>query len=119
LPPESFDLVYCRFLVVHVPDPEAALQEMRRLLKPNGVLVCEDCDVTTADSEPPSALSAFADFWGRLGPAKGVDYTLGRRLFQMVLMVGFLTPEIAFNQPALARGENKRLLELSVAEAGP
>src|SRR5262249_62262406 len=44
---------------------------------------------------------------------------LGGRLFQMVQAAGFLAPEIAFNQPVLARGENKRLLELSVAEAGP
>jgi hypothetical protein len=48
-----------------------------------------------------------------------VDYTLGRRLFHLVQAAGFPAPEIAFNQPVLARGENKRLLELSVAEAGP
>ena len=51
--------------------------------------------------------------------AGGVDYTLGHRLFQMVLAPGFPEPEITFNQPVLARGENKRLLELSVAEAWP
>jgi hypothetical protein len=48
-----------------------------------------------------------------------VDYTLGRHLFHMVRDAGFPAPEITFNQPVLARGENKRLLELSVAEAGP
>jgi hypothetical protein len=37
----------------------------------------------------------------------------------MVLAAGFPAPEIAFNQPVVARGENKRFLELSVAEAGP
>jgi hypothetical protein len=46
-------------------------------------------------------------------------YTLGRRLFQMVQAACFPAPEITFNQPAVARGENKRFLELSVAEAGP
>jgi hypothetical protein len=92
---------------------------MRALLKPNGILVCEDSDLTSAGSEPPSAFGAFADLWGRLGPARGVDYTLGRRLYQMVLAAGFPAPEITFNQPVLARGENKRFLELSVAEAGP
>jgi hypothetical protein len=48
-----------------------------------------------------------------------VDYTLGRRLFTMVRDAGFPAPEITFNQPVRARGEGKRLLELSVAEAGP
>jgi hypothetical protein len=48
-----------------------------------------------------------------------VDYTLGRRLFHLVGAAGFPAPEITFNQPVVARGENKRFLELSVAEAGP
>jgi SAM-dependent methyltransferase len=119
LPPGSFDLVYCRFLLIHLTEPERALREMRALLKPGGILVCEDGDLTTSGSEPPSAFGAFADLWGRLGPMRGVDYTLGRRLFHMVLAAGFPKPEITFNQPVVARGETKRLLELSVAEAGP
>jgi SAM-dependent methyltransferase len=119
LPRGSFDLVYCRFLLIHLPEPDRALREMLALLKPNGILVCEDGDLTSAGSEPPSALGAFADLWGRLGPMRGVDYTLGNRLFHMVQDAGFPAPEITFNQPVLARGENKHLLELSVAEAGP
>jgi SAM-dependent methyltransferase len=117
LPPASFDLVYCRFLLLHLPEPERALREMRSLLKPNGILVCEDADLTTAGSEPPSAFDAFADLFCRLGPTRGLDYTLGRRLYRMVQAAGFPAPEITFNQPIVARGENKRWLELSVAEA--
>jgi SAM-dependent methyltransferase len=119
LPAESFDIVYCRFLLMHLPQPERALWEMRRLLRPSGVLVCEDGDVTTAGSETHSALNAFAELFERLGPLRRVDYSIGRRLFQLVREAGFLSPEISFNQPVVARGENKRLLELSVAEAAP
>jgi SAM-dependent methyltransferase len=116
--PLSFDLVYCRFLLIHLPDPEKALREMWNLLCPGGLLVCEDGDLTTAGSEPPTALRAFADLWGRLAPSRGVDYTLGRRLLPMVMAAGFTAPEVTFNQPVRVRGEGKRLLELSVAEAG-
>jgi SAM-dependent methyltransferase len=118
LPRESFDLIYSRFLLIHLTEPELALKEMRDLLKPNGTLVVEDGDLTTAGSEPPSSLQAFSDLFGRLGPTWGVDYTLGRRLFQMVLAANFASPQITFNQPVIAKGEDKRLLELSVAEAG-
>jgi SAM-dependent methyltransferase len=117
LPPGQFDLVYCRFLLMHLTEPVMALQEMKRVLKPGGVLVCEDGDLTSAGSEPPSALDTFADLFGRLGPVKGVDYTIGRRLYHLIRDLGFLAPEIRFNQPVRARGEEKRLHELSVVEA--
>jgi SAM-dependent methyltransferase len=119
LPAESFDLVYCRFLLLHLTDPEQALREMHRLLRRDGILVCEDGDLTSAGSHPPSALDAFADLWGRLGPVRGLDYTIGRELFRMILAAKFSSADISFNQPVVARGENKRFLELSVAEAGP
>ena len=117
LPRESFDLVYSRFLLIHLTEPDAALREMYELLNPNGILVVEDGDLTTAGSEPPSCLEEFSNLFGRLGPTWGVDYTLGRRLFQMVLNANFPSPQITFNQPVISKGENKRLLELSVAEA--
>jgi len=119
LPPESFDLVYSRFLLIHLTEPEMALREMHDLLKPGGILVCEDGDLTTAGSEPFSKLHAFSILFGQLGPMWGVDYTLGRRLFRMVREANFDNAHITFNQPVIAQGENKRLLELSVAEAGP
>jgi SAM-dependent methyltransferase len=119
LPHESFDLVYSRFLLIHLTEPRAALREMYELLKPGGILVCEDGDLTTAGSEPFSKLHAFSVLFGQLGPVKGVDYTLGRRLFGLVLEANFSTAEITFNQPVIAKGECKRLLDLSVAEAGP
>ena len=119
LPREAFDAVYCRFLLIHLQDPESALREMHELLKPEGIMAIEDGDLTSASSEPRSKLEEFSNLFGALGPKWGVDYALGRRLFHMVLNARFSQVEITFNQPVFSRGENKRLLELSVAEAGP
>ena len=116
---EVFDLVYCRFLLIHLQDPESALREMHGLLKPEGIMAIEDGDLTSASSEPRSKLEEFSNLFGALGPKWGVDYTLGRRLFHLVLNAKFSQVEVTFNQPVFSRGENKRLLELSVAEAGP
>jgi len=116
---EAFDVVYCRFLLIHLRDPESALREMHGLLKPEGIMAIEDGDLTSASSEPRSKLEEFSNLFGALGPKWGVDYTLGRRLFHLVLNAKFSQVEISFNQPVFAKGENKRLLELSVAEAGP
>jgi ubiquinone/menaquinone biosynthesis C-methylase UbiE len=75
LPRNSFDVVYCRFLLLHLVHPEACLQEMLEILKPAGVAVIEDGDLTSARSVPDSSLRAFADLFGRLGPTRAVDYT--------------------------------------------
>ena len=116
---ESFDLVYCRFLLLHLPDPAACLREMRAVLRPGGVLVVEDGDLATATSLPPTALNAFADLFARLGPTRGLNYSLARDLFHMVKAAGFSHPEIEIHQPAMARGDSGLLLKWSVEEAAP
>jgi SAM-dependent methyltransferase len=55
-PPGSLDLVYCHFLPLHLSGPGRALREMTSLLKPDGVLVYEDGDPTSAGSEPTHGL---------------------------------------------------------------
>lgn len=37
-PDESFDAVFANFMLYHVPDRDKAISELRRVLKPNGVL---------------------------------------------------------------------------------
>ena len=118
LPDSVFDLVYCRFLLIHLPDPDACLREMRRVLKPGGIIVVEDGDLGSAGSVPPSALNAFADLFTRLGPVRGVNYLLGKDLYHMVARAGFHDAEIEIHQPAASRGENRALLKWSIEEAG-
>jgi SAM-dependent methyltransferase len=119
LPSNTFDLVYCRFLLLHVPDPVACLHEMRRVLKPGGVLVIEDGDLCTASSVPPTSLDLFAELFSRLGPIRGVDYSIAPRLFHLVTRVGFVRLLVRIHQPAGVGGDVARLLKMSVEEAGP
>jgi ubiquinone/menaquinone biosynthesis C-methylase UbiE len=69
-PPASFDLIYGCFLLIHLPEPERALHEMRSLLQPGGIVVCEAGDLAASGSEPPSALEAFAYRFGWLAPGE-------------------------------------------------
>lgn len=36
----SFDMVTCQTLLIHVPNPQQVLHEMKRVLKPGGILLC-------------------------------------------------------------------------------
>ena len=119
LPRNCFDLVYCRFLLLHLPDPGSCLREMRDVLRPGGILVVEDGDLASATSVPPSATDAFADLFCRLGPTRGVDYSLARNLYHLVMGAGFADANLEIHQPAIIRGENRFFLKWSVEEAGP
>ncbi|MBV8709897.1 MAG: class I SAM-dependent methyltransferase [Acidobacteriaceae bacterium] len=119
LPRASFDLVYCRFLLLHLTDPASCLREMRDILKPGGLLVVEDGDIASAGSAPSTALDAGVDLFIRLGRTRGLDYSLARNLYHMVKDAGFPDPQIEIHQPAFARGENRLFLKWSIEEAGP
>jgi SAM-dependent methyltransferase len=119
LPRNSFDVVYCRFLLLHLKDPFACLREMRAVLKPGGMLVVEDGDLASATSVPRSAMDAFADLFGKLGAKRGLNYSLAKDLYHIVMAAGFPLPGIEIHQPAILRGENRHLLKWSVEEAGP
>jgi SAM-dependent methyltransferase len=119
LPRASFDLVYCRFLLLHLPDPMACLREMREVLRPGGIIVVEDGDLASAGSVPPSAINDFADLFCRFGPTRGLNYSLATNLYHMVVAAGFTDVDVEIHQPATPRGENRFFLKWSVEEAGP
>jgi len=113
-----FDLVYCRFLLIHLPDPLTCLREMKRVLKPGGIIFVEDGDLRSGGSAPSSALDHFGALFDRLGPKKGVDYRLGRDLYHLVKRVDFKDIEVAIYQPAYSRGRERVFLKWSIEEAG-
>jgi ubiquinone/menaquinone biosynthesis C-methylase UbiE len=119
LPRGSYDLVYCRFLLLHLPDPMACLREMRDVLKPEGIIVVEDGDLASAGSIPATAIDAFADLFCRFGPTRGLNYSLARNLYHMVANAGFADVGVDIHQPVITRGENRFFLKWSVEEAGP
>src|SRR5271170_4145183 len=119
LPRASFDLAYCRFLLLHLPNPAACIAEMLAVLKPGGILVLEDGDLTTAMSQPPTALNAFADLFGRLGPTRGLDYSMAKNLHGLVEAAGISGAQVVNHQPVRIAYEHRHLPKWSVEEAGP
>jgi SAM-dependent methyltransferase len=119
LPQDRFDLVYCRFLLLHLLDPASCLREMARVLKPGGILLVEDGDLASACSIPATALDAFADLFSRMGPIRGVDYSVANRLCHLIADAGFSITNLKVHQPAERAGLSGLLLKWSVEEAGP
>src|SRR3954447_2278831 len=74
LPPESIDVSYSRWLLIHLNRPVDAMRSIYAALKPGGLMVCEEADLTAIYTEPPSGYDEFLDVAMASGAARGVDY---------------------------------------------
>lgn len=105
----AYDLVHCRALLLHLPDPALALRRMAAAVRPGGWLLVEDADYVTmvaADPDHPRAPAfdrAVADLCTTLRTAGLVDLLFGRRLFALVSDLG-LTQLRADTTTALRHG---------------
>jgi ubiquinone/menaquinone biosynthesis C-methylase UbiE len=87
---ESFDLVYARYVLEHVADPETVLKEMRRVTRPGGrVAVCEN-DISLLRLDP--GCPVFETIWEVFQQHQhnlGGDSHVGRRLYRLLRKAGF------------------------------
>ena len=100
----AFDLAYCRTLLLHLPDPNAALAKLLRSLRPGGWLLAEDSDMcvqVAADPDHPDA-ELFESFhrrvWAHLRSVKYFDTRFGRTLPPRLRALGLV--ELGFEASA-------------------
>jgi ubiquinone/menaquinone biosynthesis C-methylase UbiE len=78
LEPESVDVAYSRWLMVHLNKPVEAMRAIHAALKPSGVMVCEEADVSAVYTEPSSAAyTELRDICMEGASNRGVDYSGG------------------------------------------
>jgi SAM-dependent methyltransferase len=83
-PSNSFDLVHCRALLVHLTDPDRALRRMADWLKPGGVLVAEEPWTDVARLAPDPVVAEAAEALGQT-----LDGSFARRLPLALREAGF------------------------------
>lgn len=120
LPSSDYDLVFSRFVLMHLKEPLAALQEMYRLLRPNGILAVEDGDFDSTYCYPnhPAYQRCFT-LYRSIGERTGADFLIGRKLYTLVRQAGFSVGNVSLAQPIFTRGDEKRLPEWTISECAP
>jgi SAM-dependent methyltransferase len=86
---ESFEVVTCQTVLMHLEDPRKALREMVRILRPGGVLICAEPNnlwnyvalTSLTPDEPVDRITRRFEFWvryhrGKLAEGKG-DHSIG------------------------------------------
>jgi ubiquinone/menaquinone biosynthesis C-methylase UbiE len=81
----SFDLVFTRYMLLHVPDPPAGVREMLRVTRPGGFTVVFEPDCSGEFSYPPNpAMDRMSFLWRSLFP----HALMGRQLLHLFRSAG-------------------------------
>jgi len=91
LPDDGFDFALARFVFQHLSAPDMALREIRRLLKPGGLIAIVDIDDALGGLVSPrcAAFDALGQKVRELQARQAGDREVGRKLWRLLADAGF------------------------------
>lgn len=118
---KKFDLIYCRFLLMHLTDVPALVKKMVNCLAPHGQLICEEAvGYQALECHPYSA--AF-EYWKKISMQRShihqADDTIGKQLYKIFKDAGLKNLQLQITQPVLHSEEEKNLPWRSLSESIP
>ena len=114
LPPHSFDIAYCRCVLMHQRQPELGLGQMARLVRPGGFVLCEELDLSRCFFDPPAPhMTRMMELQVAIGERHNASYRLGSRLNSLFQKTRLDDYQIKIHTPTILRGPTKALLSLS------
>jgi SAM-dependent methyltransferase len=94
-PPESFDVIFTRTVLEHIPQRDAVLARLVPWLAPNGALVIVDCASFPVFSSPNAVYRAAMKAWVDVLALTGTDYEWTRRFPEPLQRHGYRDVEAA------------------------
>ncbi len=114
----NYDVVYCRFVLIHLKNPNLALKNMLNLIKENGVIACEEHNYKDIFCYPNyNSIEKFKSLLRDISKLLCLDYAYGEKLFYEMVALGLDISYIKKFTPLCTSNQNKNLIPLSLIEA--
>lgn len=116
-PKASFDVVFCRLLLVNVPRPEQVVEELVSLLRPGGIIASHEADYLPHRCDPPCpAWDRLFEIFQAYSQAKGVDLFVGRKIHRMLRDAGIVKLQVNPVIHVYPPGHNRRTIFLDFVQ---
>lgn len=110
---KQFDLIYSRFLIMHLQNPFKGLQHLTQLLKPNGVLVSEEATNSITACYPESPIfKKYREMVMALFKKNNIDYDIGEKLYSYFQKLKLRDINVNFVQPIYKQHQKKMMVLL-------
>ncbi|MEG9249410.1 methyltransferase domain-containing protein [Arthrobacter sp. Soc17.1.1.1] len=107
---ESFDVVHAHQLLQHLADPVAALREMRRVVRPGGIVAAREADFGAMTWFPVvDELDEWRELYRTLARGNGGEPDAGRRLPGWAAEAGFADVEVSSSNWIYVTAEERRV----------
>jgi ubiquinone/menaquinone biosynthesis C-methylase UbiE len=111
----AFDLVFGRFVLTHLREPDKALLGMVRAARPGGLVVVEDIQFGGHFCYPACpAFDRYVTLYQQVVEKKGGDPNIGPRLLGMFLDAGLAEVNLEMVQPTYRQGPGKQIAAVTM-----
>jgi len=111
----AFDLVYVRFVLTHLSDPDSVVGTIRSLLRPGGLVILEDIDFSGHFVYPESAaFNRYHELYCAVVEQRGGNPNIGQQLPLLLRHHGFADIQVSVVQPMALEGEIKVITPLTL-----
>lgn len=108
---QKFDVVYCRFLMVHLHEPQKAIAQLKKILKPHGCLIVAELDNQTWYSYPTNIyLQKDVSLLCQTGKLRGIDLEMGKKIYSYFRKSDMKNIKVDIAQPVLEKEDRQYLI---------
>lgn len=120
LPTGIADIVYMRFVLMHIKDPETVIGIVKNLLKDGGVVASQESIMSTFyDSPSHEIFHQYRNTVKTMTKKLGIDVDIGKRLKSLYEEAGYEKTEDYFIQPTLKLSVAQEWFLLDISEWTP